>query len=100
MAQKYISTFAAILDNCQKEMKDIVGRPEVIKWSDWRVMDLSKCNGPCLKGRRKKREFRYNKAEKILYVENLYHCKLNDLAGILNHVRWELWCQIHSMCVL
>lgn len=86
---KYINSFQAILDNCQKEMKDIVGYPDVITCDGWKFIDLSKCNRPCLQGRYKKRKYKYIKAEQIIYIEDIYHCKLNDLAGILNKVKWR-----------
>lgn len=89
MAIKHINSFELILKYNQMEMKDIVGYPKEFKLNGWRFMDLSNCYRPCMSSRWKNREYRYVKTEEIIYIEDIYHCKFKDVAGIFNKIRWE-----------
>lgn len=88
---KYINQMIPIFENCQKQMKDILGYFEETSYDGWRFMDLSKCNRPCIERSRKNRRYRYNMVEKIIYIEDIYHCVLEDLAAIFNIVKWQDW---------
>ena len=88
---KYLNSIAAILDNSQKPLGELLDGALVATLREWTLADLSLCKGPVLKLKKKYkgRTVMYNKVQRIIYIEDLPSCVLNDACGIYLEIKWK-----------
>lgn len=84
----YLNTFTSVLKNCQKPLREFIGDEKAVEFQGWILADMSLCKGLTIKMRVGRRVVRYNRPEKIIYINNLGSCVLNDAAGIINTIQW------------
>lgn len=87
--KKYINPVVAMLENAQKTMGELLDGASAATLFEWTVADLSLCKMPAIKKTIEGRTVMYNKAEGVLFIEDLASCVLNDVCGIINDIRWH-----------
>lgn len=85
----YINSLTAILENCQKPLRDFLGDSEEAIFYGWTLADFSLCKGPAIKKKINGRIVKYNLPERKIYIEDIGSCVLNDAAGIVNDIKWQ-----------
>ena len=89
MAKKlYLNKFDTLLENSQKTIGELFDGALEVTFYDWIIADLSLCNGPAIKKRIGRRAVMYNKLEHRIYIKNFTSCKLNEVCGIYNEIKW------------
>jgi len=86
---KFINSFVAILENSPKTMGELLDGALEVGFYGWIIADLSLCREPGIKKRIGRRVVMYNKAEQRIYIKNFTSCKLNEVCGIYNEVKWR-----------
>ena len=86
---KYVNSVAAMIENAQKTMGELLKGASAATLYGWTIADLSFCNGPAVKMKFKGRIVMYNKAKRIIYIEDMASCVLNDVCGIINDIEWN-----------
>ena len=90
MAKKmHMNSVAAMLENSQKTMGELLDGDLAAKIHEWTIADLSLCKGPTIKKKIGRRVAFINKVEQIIFIRNFTSCKLNDVCGIYNHIKWN-----------
>ena len=90
MAKKsYINSIVSIFENSQKTMGELLDGALEVTFYEWIIADFSLCKGPGIKKRIGRRVVMYNKAEHKIYIKNFISCKLNEVCGIDNEVKWR-----------
>lgn len=88
MAKKtHMNSVAAMLENAQKTMGELLDGDLAVKIHEWTIADLSLCKGPAIKKKIGRRVVLINKLEQIVYIRNFTSCKLNDICGIYNDIK-------------
>lgn len=87
--KKYINSVVAMFENAQKTMGELLDGATAGTLFEWTVADLTLCKTPAIKKTIKGRIVMYNKAEGLLFIEDLASCVLNDVCGIINEIRWH-----------
>ena len=85
----YINKIAFILDNSQKTMEELLDGALVATLSEWTLADLSLCKEPAITKEIEGRIVMYNKAKRIIYIEDIASCVLNDVCGVINEIKWN-----------
>lgn len=78
-----------MLDNAQKTMGELLDGDLAVKIREWTIADFSLCKGLAIKKKIGRRVVLINKAEQIIYIRNFTSCKLNDVCGIYNEIKWN-----------
>ena len=86
--KKYINSVVAMLENATKTMGELLDGALEVTFYEWIIADFSLCKGPGIKKRIGRRVVMYNKAEQRIYIKNFTSCKLNEVCGIYNEVKW------------
>lgn len=90
MAKKaHMNSVAAMLENAQKTMGELLDGDLAVIIDEWTIADFSLCKGPAIKKKIGRRVVLINKAEQIVYIRNFNSCKLNDVCGIYNDIKWN-----------
>ena len=85
----YINSITSLFENCQKTMGELLDGASGATFGEWTLVDLSLCKGPAIKKKIEGRIVMYNKAKRIIYIEDFASCVLNDACGIINDIRWN-----------
>lgn len=88
--KKYINSVFAMLENATKTMGELLEGALEVDFYGWIIADFSLCKEPGIKKRIGRRVVVYNKAEHKIYVKNFTSCKLNEVCGIYNEVKWHV----------
>lgn len=86
--KKYINSVVAMLENATKTMGELLDGALEVGFYGWIIADFSLIKGPGIKKRIGRRAVMYNKAEQRIYIKNFTSCKLNEVCGIYNEVKW------------
>ena len=90
MAKKsFINPVVFMLENSTKTMGELLDGELEVRFHDWIIADFSLCNGPAVKKRIGRRAVMYNKMEHRIYIKNFTSCKLNEVCGIYNEIKWH-----------
>lgn len=87
--KSYINSIVSIFENSQKTMGELLNGALEVTFYEWIIADFSLCKGPGIKKRIGRRVVIYNKAEQRIYIKNFISCKLNEVCGIYNEVKWR-----------
>lgn len=87
--KKYINSVFAMLENATKTMGELLEGALEVDFYGWIIADFSLCKEPGIKKRIGRRVVVYNKAEQRIYIKNFTSCKLNEVCGIYNEVKWH-----------
>ena len=79
----------ALFENAQKPLGDFLGGASAAILDDWTLADLSLCKEPAIRKKIKGRIVMYNKADRIIYIEDMASCVVNDACGIINDIKWN-----------
>lgn len=85
----YINQMIPIFKYCQQELKDFLRNPDNVEYDGWKIQDLSYRKGIGIRAEIDGRKVVYNKPRKEIYIENLRHCKLEEMAKVFNIIKWE-----------
>ena len=89
MAKKsFINPLVFMLENSTKTMGELLDGELEVTFHDWIIADFSLCKGPAVKKRIGRRAVMYNKLEHRIYIKNFTSCKLNEVCGIYNEIKW------------
>ena len=88
--KKYINSVVAMLENATKTMCELLDGAFEVDFYGWIIADISLCKEPGIKKRIGRRVVVYNKAEQRIYIKNFTSCKLNEVCGIYNEVKWHV----------
>ena len=88
--KKYINSVVAMLENATKTMGELLDGALEVDFYGWIIADFSLCKEPGIKKRIGRRVVVYNKAEQRIYIKKFTSCKLNEVCGIYNEVKWHV----------
>lgn len=86
--KKYMNAVIAMIENAPKTMGELFDGALEVDFYGWIIADFSLCKGPGIKKRIGRRSVLYNKVEQRIYIKNFTSCKLNEVCGIYNEVKW------------
>lgn len=86
--KSYVNSIVSIFENSQKTMGELFDGALEVSFYEWIIADFSLCKGPGIKKRIGRRVVMYNKAEQKIFIKNFTSCKLNEVCGIYNEVKW------------
>jgi hypothetical protein len=86
--KKYMNSVIAMVENATKTMGELLDGALVVGFYGWIIADFSLCKEPGIKKRIGRRVVMYNKAKQRIYIKNFTSCKLNEVCGIYNEVKW------------
>ena len=90
MAKKtFINSIVSIFENSQKTTGELFDGALEVTFYEWIIADFSLCKGPGIKKRIGRRVVMYNNAEQKFFIKNFTSCKLNEVCGIYNEVKWR-----------
>ena len=87
--KSYVNSIVSIFENSQKTMDELFDGALEVSFYEWIIADFSLCKGPGIKKRIGRRVVMYNKAEQKIFIKNFTSCKLNEVCGIYNEVKWH-----------
>ena len=84
-----LNPMVSVMKYSQKTLESLLGEFEVLEWSGFQLSDLKNCNGPVVHKKINGMAVAYNKPAKKIFIENLATHVVNDVAGVLNSIKWE-----------
>lgn len=84
-----MNSVVAMVENSPKTMGELFDGALEVVFYGWTIADFSLVKEPGIKKRIGRRVVMYNKAEQKIFIKNFTSCKLNEVCGIYNEVKWR-----------